>query len=228
MLPHSAHRPGRGGAARGGRCVGARHAAATRAMSFRRALALAACGLAGGSALFSAVAVSKQPARGDPEPRPGGSAAAPSAPAAPQGLLLLPPAASCPPGPGWIERPAGGGGFWDSNWDRCVRRREGRHGAGRRERRPTRGEMAAVAAPFVRSSSSVPRGRTAPVAWGRSGAGSPEGRELRAAGTPPTSWRRRGAATRRALSRAQSGPAALCSVGARAGGRAVPGGCEFV
>ncbi|XP_065502327.1 serine/threonine-protein phosphatase PGAM5, mitochondrial isoform X1 [Caloenas nicobarica] len=92
-------------------------------MSFRRALALAACGLAGGSALFSAVAVGKQPARGgDAEPRPGGSAApaaVPSASAAPPGLLLLPPAAaSCPPAPGWIERPAGTGGYWDSNWDR--------------------------------------------------------------------------------------------------------------
>ncbi|XP_067395923.1 palmitoyltransferase ZDHHC8 isoform X3 [Emydura macquarii macquarii] len=88
-------------------------------MSFRRALALAACGLAGGSVLFSAVAVAKQPARGgggDAEPRPAG-AAAPS-----PGLLLLPPApaaASCPAAPGWAERPAGGGGgYWDSNWDR--------------------------------------------------------------------------------------------------------------
>lgn len=101
-------------------------------MSFRRALALAACGLAGGSVLFSAVAVGKQPARGgDAEPRPGGSAAAaavPPASAAPPGLLLLPPAAaaaaaaaSCPPAPGWIERPAGSGGYWDSNWDRWVR-----------------------------------------------------------------------------------------------------------
>ncbi|XP_064378174.1 serine/threonine-protein phosphatase PGAM5, mitochondrial isoform X2 [Dromaius novaehollandiae] len=97
-------------------------------MSFRRALALAACGLAGGSVLFSAVVVGKQPARGgggDAEPRPGSAAAAtstpavPAAPAAPPGLLLLPPAAaSCPPAPGWIERPAGTGGFWDSNWDR--------------------------------------------------------------------------------------------------------------
>ncbi|XP_068766921.1 serine/threonine-protein phosphatase PGAM5, mitochondrial isoform X3 [Struthio camelus] len=99
-------------------------------MSFRRALALAACGLAGGSVLFSAVAVAKQPARGgggDAEPRPGSAVpaattAVPAAPAAPPGLLLLPPpppaAASCPPAPGWIERPAGTGGFWDSNWDR--------------------------------------------------------------------------------------------------------------
>ncbi|XP_030316157.1 serine/threonine-protein phosphatase PGAM5, mitochondrial isoform X1 [Calypte anna] len=93
-------------------------------MSLRRALALAACGLAGGSVLFSAVAVGKQPARGgggDAEPRPGGSPAAsvPPASAAPPGLLLLPPAAaSCPPAPGWIERPAGTGGYWDSNWDR--------------------------------------------------------------------------------------------------------------
>ncbi|KAM6339904.1 serine/threonine-protein phosphatase PGAM5, mitochondrial isoform 3-T3 [Alca torda] len=96
-------------------------------MSFRRALALAACGLAGGSVLFSAVAVSKQPARGgEAEPRTGGSAAVPPASAAPPGLLLLPPAAaaasSCPPAPGWIERPAGTGGYWDSNWDRWGRR----------------------------------------------------------------------------------------------------------
>ncbi|XP_051489631.1 serine/threonine-protein phosphatase PGAM5, mitochondrial isoform X2 [Apus apus] len=90
-------------------------------MSLRRALALAACGLAGGSVLFSAVAVGKQPARGgDAEPRSGGSASAvPPAAAAPPGLLLLPPAgASCPAAPGWIERPAGTGGYWDSNWDR--------------------------------------------------------------------------------------------------------------
>lgn len=174
------------GAARGGLCVGARHAAAARAMSFRRALALAACGLAGGSVLFSAVAVSKQPARGDAEPRPGGSAAAPPAPAAPQGLLLLPPAASCPPGPGWIERPAGSGGFWDSNWDRCVRRREGLPGAGRgdrRERGPPRAGGAEGAAAAERSALRPSVGAlrgcraagTAPVAWGRSGAGSPEG-----------------------------------------------------
>lgn len=90
-------------------------------MSLRRALALAACGLAGGSVLFSAVAVGKQPARGsDAEQRPGGSAAAPPASAAPPGLLLLPPAAasSCPPASGWIERPSGTGGYWDNNWDR--------------------------------------------------------------------------------------------------------------
>lgn len=97
-------------------------------MSFRRALALAACGLAGGSVLFSAVAVGKPPARsggGDAEPRPGAAAAAavPAAPAAPQGLLLLPPAAaaaSCPPAAGWIERAGGTGGYWDSNWDRWA------------------------------------------------------------------------------------------------------------
>lgn len=93
-------------------------------MSFRRALALAACGLAGGSVLFSAVAVGKPPARsggGDAEPRPGAAAAVPAAPAAPQGLLLLPPAAaSCPPAAGWIERAGGTGGYWDSNWDRWA------------------------------------------------------------------------------------------------------------
>lgn len=89
-------------------------------MSVRRALALAACGLAGGSVLLSAVVVGKQPARGggDSEPRPGGSAV-PSA--APPGLLLLPPTASCPPTAGWIERPAGSGSYWDSNWDRWAR-----------------------------------------------------------------------------------------------------------
>ncbi|XP_074869051.1 serine/threonine-protein phosphatase PGAM5, mitochondrial isoform X2 [Carettochelys insculpta] len=86
-------------------------------MSFRRLLALGACGLAGGSVLFSAVGVGKQPARGaggDAETRP----AATTAPA--PGLLLLPPAAtaSCPAAPGWVERSAGGGGYWDSNWDR--------------------------------------------------------------------------------------------------------------
>ncbi|RMC05887.1 hypothetical protein DUI87_17431 [Hirundo rustica rustica] len=88
-------------------------------MSVRRALALAACGLAGGSVLLSAVVVGKQPARGggDSEPRPGGSAV-PSA--APPGLLLLPPTASCPPTAGWIERPAGTGSYWDSNWDRRL------------------------------------------------------------------------------------------------------------
>ncbi|KAM7144826.1 serine/threonine-protein phosphatase PGAM5, mitochondrial isoform 2-T2 [Macrochelys suwanniensis] len=85
-------------------------------MSFRRALALAACGLAGGSALFSAVGVGKQPAPrgagGDAETRSAGAAPGP-------GLLLLPPAAgSCPAAPGWVERPAGAGGYWDSNWDR--------------------------------------------------------------------------------------------------------------
>ncbi|XP_005524415.1 serine/threonine-protein phosphatase PGAM5, mitochondrial isoform X2 [Parus major] len=86
-------------------------------MSVRRALALAACGLAGGSVLLSAVVVGKQPARGggDSEPRPGGSAV-PSA--APPGLLLLPPTTSCPPTAGWIERPAGSSSYWDSNWDR--------------------------------------------------------------------------------------------------------------
>ncbi|XP_043385886.1 serine/threonine-protein phosphatase PGAM5, mitochondrial isoform X1 [Chelonia mydas] len=87
-------------------------------MSFRRALALAACGLAGGSVLFSAVGVGKQPARGaggDAETRSAGAAAAAPAP----GLLLLPPAAaSCPAAPGWAERAAGAGGYWDSNWDR--------------------------------------------------------------------------------------------------------------
>ncbi|XP_075754476.1 serine/threonine-protein phosphatase PGAM5, mitochondrial isoform X1 [Pelodiscus sinensis] len=74
-------------------------------MSFRRALALAACGLAGGSVLFSAVGVGKQPARGaggDAEARPAGTAAA---------GLLLPPAPSLP-------ARAGGSGYWDSNWDR--------------------------------------------------------------------------------------------------------------
>lgn len=89
-------------------------------MSVRRALALAACGLAGGSVLLSAVVVGKQPARGggDSEPRPAGSAV-PSA--APPGLLLLPPTASCPPTAGWIERPTGTGSYWDSNWDRWAR-----------------------------------------------------------------------------------------------------------
>ncbi|XP_019394561.1 PREDICTED: serine/threonine-protein phosphatase PGAM5, mitochondrial isoform X2 [Crocodylus porosus] len=84
-------------------------------MSLRRALALAACGLAGGSVLFSAVAVGKSPAK-DAEPGPPGPAPAPTAP----GLLLLPPAAaSCPAGPTWLERPTGAGvGYWDSNWDR--------------------------------------------------------------------------------------------------------------
>ncbi|CAM5100967.1 unnamed protein product [Natator depressus] len=87
-------------------------------MSFRRALALAACGLAGGSVLFSAVGVGKQPAwgaGGDAETRSAGAAAPAPAP----GLLLLPPAAaSCPAAPGWAERAAGAGGYWDSNWDR--------------------------------------------------------------------------------------------------------------
>lgn len=91
-------------------------------MSLRRALALAACGLAGGSVLLSAVVVGKQPARGESaEPRPGGAAAGPPASTAPPGLLLLPPpaaTASCPPAAGWIERPAGAGGYWDNNWDR--------------------------------------------------------------------------------------------------------------
>ncbi|XP_065549280.1 serine/threonine-protein phosphatase PGAM5, mitochondrial isoform X2 [Lathamus discolor] len=95
-------------------------------MSFRRALALAACGLAGGSVLFSAVVVGKQPGRGsDADPRQGSSSAtvppasaAPPAAAAPPGLLLLPPSASCPPAAGWIERPAANSGYWDSNWDR--------------------------------------------------------------------------------------------------------------
>ncbi|XP_071428516.1 serine/threonine-protein phosphatase PGAM5, mitochondrial isoform X2 [Pithys albifrons albifrons] len=87
-------------------------------MSLRRALALAACGLAGGSVLLSAVVVGKQPARGgEGEPHQPGSAvpatsASASTSAAPPGLLLLPPAT------GWIEKPAGSGGYWDSNWDR--------------------------------------------------------------------------------------------------------------
>ncbi|KAG6934747.1 PGAM family member 5, mitochondrial serine/threonine protein phosphatase, partial [Chelydra serpentina] len=123
-----APRPVQGGAVRGAgsagspplplkRCWAARglHASAL-AMSFRRALALAACGLAGGSVLFSAVGVGKQPAPrgagGDAETRSAGAAPGP-------GLLLLPPAAgSCPAAPGWAERPAGAGGYWDSNWDR--------------------------------------------------------------------------------------------------------------
>ncbi|XP_077163811.1 serine/threonine-protein phosphatase PGAM5, mitochondrial isoform X2 [Paroedura picta] len=89
-------------------------------MAFRRAVALtaAACGLAGGSVLFSAVAVGKQPpqlvskAGGDaPEPGPP--------PPSPPGLLLLPsPAASCPAAPGWLERSSNGCGYWDHNWDR--------------------------------------------------------------------------------------------------------------
>ncbi|XP_059569439.1 serine/threonine-protein phosphatase PGAM5, mitochondrial-like isoform X2 [Alligator mississippiensis] len=105
-------------------------------MSLRRALALAACGLAGGSVLFSAVAVGKSPA-GDAEPDPPAPASAPGPPllppgAAPGALLVLPgstlgllplPSAA---GPTWWARPAGqtwlerptGVGSWDSNWDR--------------------------------------------------------------------------------------------------------------
>ncbi|XP_053135693.1 serine/threonine-protein phosphatase PGAM5, mitochondrial isoform X2 [Hemicordylus capensis] len=102
-------------------------------MAFRRVMALtaAACGLAGGSVLLSAVAVGKQPqvglggGDGPPEPRlagppPSSSSSSPSAPPPPPGLLLLPSqAASCPAAaaPGWLER-ANGCGYWDSNWDR--------------------------------------------------------------------------------------------------------------
>ncbi|XP_059569441.1 serine/threonine-protein phosphatase PGAM5, mitochondrial-like isoform X2 [Alligator mississippiensis] len=93
-------------------------------MSLRRALALAACGLAGGSVLFSAVAVGKSPAR-DAEPDPA-SGTAPRPPLLPPGaalgLMPLPPAAGpnwCArlEDPPWLGRPAGVG-YWDSNWDR--------------------------------------------------------------------------------------------------------------
>uniref|UniRef100_A0A8D0DNH1 Serine/threonine-protein phosphatase PGAM5, mitochondrial n=1 Tax=Salvator merianae TaxID=96440 RepID=A0A8D0DNH1_SALMN len=84
-------------------------------MAFGRVVAVAAaaaCGLAGGSMLFSAVPVGKGGIGDAPEP--------PSSPAPPPpGLLLLPsPAASCPATPpGWLEKP-NGCGYWDNNWDR--------------------------------------------------------------------------------------------------------------
>ncbi|XP_042297385.1 serine/threonine-protein phosphatase PGAM5, mitochondrial isoform X1 [Sceloporus undulatus] len=97
-------------------------------MAFRRVVAVtaaAACGLAGGSVLFSAIPVARQPqpqpvdkagyGSGDP-PEPG----LPASPPAPPGLLLLPsPAASCPAAsaPAWLEK-GNDCGYWDSNWDR--------------------------------------------------------------------------------------------------------------
>ncbi|KAJ6656545.1 hypothetical protein lerEdw1_003671 [Lerista edwardsae] len=100
-------------------------------MAFRRALAVAAaaCGLAGGSALLSAVAVGRtsQPSAapqgpaggGDALPEPRGAAPLPST--AP-GLLLLPAQAAARSAalaaPAWLEKPGNGCGFWDSNWDR--------------------------------------------------------------------------------------------------------------
>ncbi|KAM3825903.1 serine/threonine-protein phosphatase PGAM5, mitochondrial isoform 2-T4 [Vipera latastei] len=93
-------------------------------MAFRRVLAVsAACGLAGGSVLFSAVALGKpgaEKAGGDaPEPL-ADSPAATLPPPPPPGLLLLPsPAAAsaASAAPAWLEK-ANGCGFWDSNWDR--------------------------------------------------------------------------------------------------------------
>uniref|UniRef100_A0ABM5F2Q6 Serine/threonine-protein phosphatase PGAM5, mitochondrial n=1 Tax=Pogona vitticeps TaxID=103695 RepID=A0ABM5F2Q6_9SAUR len=106
-------------------------------MAFRRVVAVAAaaaCGLAGGSVLFSAVPVAKQHQHhqqvdragggggGDPPPEPLSSSSS-SSPPPPGGLLLLPPppppaASSCPAtAPGWLEK-TNGCGYWDTNWDR--------------------------------------------------------------------------------------------------------------
>ncbi|XP_044296928.1 serine/threonine-protein phosphatase PGAM5, mitochondrial isoform X2 [Varanus komodoensis] len=99
-------------------------------MAFRRvaavAAAAAACGLAGGSVLFSAVPLGKQPAPPPPPVDRAGGDVAPS-PAPPPGLLLLPSPAGSGSGPGpgpgpgaapgWLEKPSGCG-YWDSNWDR--------------------------------------------------------------------------------------------------------------
>ncbi|XP_013925267.1 PREDICTED: serine/threonine-protein phosphatase PGAM5, mitochondrial [Thamnophis sirtalis] len=97
-------------------------------MSFRRLVtvsAAAACGLAGGSVLFSAVALGKQPPSPQQGPEKGGgdapeslaaSLTGPLPPPPPPGLLLLPsPSASA--APAWLEK-ANGCGYWDNNWDR--------------------------------------------------------------------------------------------------------------
>ncbi|XP_066465882.1 serine/threonine-protein phosphatase PGAM5, mitochondrial isoform X2 [Tiliqua scincoides] len=79
-------------------------------MAFRRALVAAACGLAGGSALLSAVAVARPP-QDAPEQPPR-----PAAPAPPP--LLLPTQAAPAPAPAWLDKPLNGCGHWDCNWDR--------------------------------------------------------------------------------------------------------------
>ncbi|XP_063171478.1 serine/threonine-protein phosphatase PGAM5, mitochondrial isoform X2 [Candoia aspera] len=95
-------------------------------MAFRRVVAVsaaAACGLAGGSVLFSAVALGKQPppqpgaekAGGD-APEPAASPSGPPLPP-PPGLLLLPSPAAPTGAPAWLEKP-NGCGYWDNNWDR--------------------------------------------------------------------------------------------------------------
>ncbi|KAG8146324.1 putative Serine-threonine-protein [Naja naja] len=96
-------------------------------MAFRRVVtvsAAAACGLAGGSVLFSAVALGKQhsPPSQQGEEKAGGDAPETLAasltgpPPPPPGLLLLPsPTASG--APAWLEK-ANGCGYWDNNWDR--------------------------------------------------------------------------------------------------------------
>ncbi|XP_078237822.1 LOW QUALITY PROTEIN: serine/threonine-protein phosphatase PGAM5, mitochondrial [Pogona vitticeps] len=72
-------------------------------MAFRRVVAVAAaaaCGLAGGSVLFSAVPVAKQPQHHQVDRAGGGG---------------VPPPAR-PPAPAGSRRP--GCGYWDTNWDR--------------------------------------------------------------------------------------------------------------
>ncbi|XP_063000234.1 serine/threonine-protein phosphatase PGAM5, mitochondrial isoform X2 [Elgaria multicarinata webbii] len=90
-------------------------------MAFRRVVAVtaaaAACGLAGGSVLFSALPVGKQKLdkAGGEAPSGGGDVSS----AAPPRLLLLPSPATSGPAtaPAWLEKP-NCSGYWDSNWDR--------------------------------------------------------------------------------------------------------------
>ncbi|XP_039188326.1 serine/threonine-protein phosphatase PGAM5, mitochondrial isoform X1 [Crotalus tigris] len=91
-------------------------------MAFRRLFtvsAAAACGLAGGSVLFSAVALGKQPPPPQGAEKAGGDAPEPLAASLPPppGLLLLPSPAAASAAPAWLEK-ANGCGFWDNNWDR--------------------------------------------------------------------------------------------------------------
>ncbi|KAL7986849.1 hypothetical protein Chor_013132 [Crotalus horridus] len=91
-------------------------------MAFRRFFtvsAAAACGLAGGSVLFSAVALGKQPPPPQGAEKAGGDAPEPLAASLPPppGLLLLPSPAAASAAPAWLEK-ANGCGFWDNNWDR--------------------------------------------------------------------------------------------------------------